>query len=141
MSPSLALQSPVFRFYVTAALGLLSSAGVILGVLKWGLHSNVRHAWQAYCGWLLIVPILLLGFFLGREASIALITSVAILGFLEFALATDLNKDRVIVGVVCAGVILTGIASTIDDPWEFAHGWYGLFTALPVLVIAVIMVV
>ena len=81
MSPTLALQSPVFLFYAALAAGLLVLAGAVLSVLKWGLRKNVGHAWRAYCGWLFLVPILLFVFFLGREAGIVFVTLVAVFGF------------------------------------------------------------
>lgn len=81
MSPVLSLQSPVFLFYLALAASLLLVAGVILAVLKWGLRANIGHAWKAYCGWLFMVPLLILVFFLGREAAIVFLTIVAILSF------------------------------------------------------------
>ena len=57
MSPTRALQSPVFLFYLALAAGLLAVAGGVLAVLKWGLRKNVSHAWRAYCGWLFVTPI------------------------------------------------------------------------------------
>ena len=62
MSPILARQSPVFLFYLALAAGLLIGGGVILAVLTWVLRANVGHAWKAYCGWLFMVPLLILGF-------------------------------------------------------------------------------
>ena len=141
MSPNLALQSPVFLFYVALAAALLLLGGVILAVLQWGLRANVGHAWKAYCGWLFMVPLLILGFFLGREAAIVLLTAVAVFGFREFARATELYNDWVITGVVHLGIIATGIVCLMTDPTDGKPGWYGLFMALPVFVIAVILVI
>src|SRR5262245_23835585 len=141
MSPSLALESPVFLFYLALASGLLIVAGIILAVLKWGTGSNVGHAWKAYCGWLLIVPVLILGFFLGREAAIVLLTIVAVIGFREFARATELCNDRMITGAVHLGIIATGIVCLMTDPNDGSAGWYGLFMALPVFVVALILVI
>src|SRR5437667_10106061 len=109
MSPILARQSPVFLFYLALAAGLLIGGGVILGVLKWGLRANVGHAWKAYCGWLFMVPLLILGFFLGREAATVLLTLVAIFAFQEFARATELDNDLIISGAVYLGIIATGV--------------------------------
>jgi hypothetical protein len=115
--------------------------GVILAVLKWGLGNNVGHAWRAYCGWLIMVPPLILGFFLGREAAIIFLTVVAIIGFQEFARATALYNDRVITGAVHLGIIATGIVCLMTDPIDNMPGWYGLFMALPIFVIAAILVI
>jgi phosphatidate cytidylyltransferase len=141
MSPNLALQSPVFLFYLTLAAGLLILGGVILAVLKWGLRTNVGHAWKAYCGWLFMVPLLILGFFLGREAAIGFLTVVAIFGFREFARATELCKDRIITGTVCLGIIATGVVCWMSNPADGTPGWYGLFMALPIFVIAAILAI
>jgi phosphatidate cytidylyltransferase len=141
MSTTLALQSPVFLFYLATAVGLLVIAGLILAVLKWGLRVDVGHAWRAYCGWLFIVPTLILGFFLGREAAILFLTVVAILGFREFARATQLHTDRIIAGSVYLGITATGIVCWISNPSDGDPGWYGLFMVLPVLVIAGILAI
>src|SRR5207245_4660537 len=92
MSPRTALQSPVFLFYLALAASLLVLAGIMFGVLKWGLGKNVDHAWAAYRGWLCIVPLLFLCFFLGREAVIIFLTLVAMFGFTEFARASGLHR-------------------------------------------------
>jgi len=141
MSPSLALNSPVFLFYLTMAAGLLIVSGLMLAVLKWGLRANVGHAWKAYCGWLFMVPLLVLGFFLGREAAIVFVTVVAAFGFREFARATGLESDRMITGTVYLGIIGTGVVCWMSNPSDGNPGWYGLFMALPIFVIAAILVI
>jgi phosphatidate cytidylyltransferase len=141
MSPTLALQSPVFLFYSALTVSLLIVAGAVIAMLKWGLHNNVGHSWTAYCGWLVMVPLLLLGFFLGREAAIVFLTVVAIFGFREFARATELRHDGLITGAVHVGIIATGIVCFISDPTDGTPGWYGLFMVLPVFVIAAILVI
>src|ERR1700676_2353564 len=103
MSPILAGQSPVFLVYLALAAGLLIVGGLILAVLKWGLRAHVGCAWKAYCGWLFMVPLLILGFFLGREAAIVFLTVVAIFGFQEFARVTGLYNDRIITAAVNLG--------------------------------------
>jgi phosphatidate cytidylyltransferase len=141
MSPSQALQSPVFLFYLALAASLLMIAGVVLAVLKWGLRKNVGHAWAAYEGWLLLVPLLLLVLFLGREASIVFVALVAILGFHEFARASGLSRDGVLTGAVDLGIIALSVVCVMPDPTDGRPGWYGLFIALPVFVTAVILVI
>ena len=141
MSPILASQSPVFLFYLALAAGLLIAGGLILSVLRWGLRANVGHAWKAYCGWLFVVPLLILVFFLGREAAIVFLTAVAVLGFREFARATELHHDRIITATVTIGIIATGVVCWMSNPSDGKPGWYGLFVALPVFVIAAILVI
>jgi phosphatidate cytidylyltransferase len=141
MSPTAALQSEVFLFYVALAAGLLVVAGAVLAVLKWVGQKNVGHAQTAYAGWLFMVPLLLLVFFLGREATIVFLTFVAICGFREFARATGLDADWIITGAVYLGIGATGAVSLMTDPTHGKPGWYGLFMALPVFVIAAILVI
>ena len=141
MSPTRALQSPIFLFYAAMALSLLMVAGVVLAVLKWALQKDVGHAWKAYCGWLYLVPLLILGFFLGREAAILFLTTVAVLGFREFSRATGLGSDWLLAGTVQLGIIATGLVCLLTNPNDGQPGWYGLFMSLPVFVIAAILVI
>jgi phosphatidate cytidylyltransferase len=141
MSPVLAGQSPVFLFYLALSAGLLIVGGLILAVLRWGLGADVGHAWKAYCGWLFMVPLLILAFFLGREAAIVFLTVVSILGFREFARATELYDDRIITATVYVGIIATGFVCCMGHPSDGKPGLYGLFLTLPVFVIAAILAV
>ncbi len=141
MSPTRALQDPVFLFYAAGAISLLVLGGVVLVGLRWGLGKDIGHAWAAYRGWLLMVPLLLFVFFLGRQAGIVFLTAVAILGFGEFARATGLSQDRILASIVCLGIVALGVACGMPDPTNGKPGWYGLFMAMPVFVIAVILIV
>lgn len=141
MSPAEALHSPVFRFYTALIFGLLALGGVLLGVLKLALGKRVDHAWSSFRGWLLMVPPVFLAVYLGRVAAIVFFTAVAILGFKEFARATGLYRDWWMTGVVYLGILATGILALANDPTTGAHGWYGLFMALPVWTIAAILAV
>src|SRR6266699_5815896 len=124
MSPGTALQSPVFLFYLALSAGLLVLAGVMFGVLRWGLGKKVDHAWAAYRGWLCIVPLLCLCFFLGREAVIIFVTLVAVFGFREFARASGLHRHWTMTAVVYLGISVTGVASLTTDPGSRNPGWY-----------------
>jgi phosphatidate cytidylyltransferase len=141
MSPREALQSPVALFYAAAAFGVLFVAGLVLAVLRWLLNKNVDHAWQSYRGWLLMVPLIAMAIFLGREATIVFFTGVGLLGFREFARATVLDEDRSLTSVVYLGIVAMGVVALVPDPNLPALGWYGLFMALPTFVIAGILVV
>jgi phosphatidate cytidylyltransferase len=135
MSPRAALQSPVVHFYVAAAFGLLLVAGLLLALLRWGLHRNVDHAWQSYRGWLFMVPTIALALFLGRAASIIFFTGVAVLGFREYARVTGLLRDGPMTGGVYLGIVATGVVALVPDPNGPGPGWYGLFMSLPLFVI------
>jgi phosphatidate cytidylyltransferase len=131
----------VFLFYVVAAVSLLVLGGVVLAMLKLVMGKPVGHACAAYRGWLLIVPLLLLIFFLGREAAIVFVTFVAIFGFREFARASELCRDSIITWTVYSAIGAVGIVCLMTDPVDGQPGWYGLFMALPVFVIALILVI
>lgn len=137
MSPREALHSPVALFYLALVFGLLLVAGLLLGVLA-------RHwdqAWQAYRGWLFMVPITAAALFLGRETTIVFFTGVGLLGFREFARATGLSNDWYMTGGVSLGILAAGAVALTPDPTQPVPGWYGLFMALPVFVIAGILVI
>ncbi len=141
MSPQTALASEIFRFYVVIAAGLLIAAGTVLVVLRWGLHKDVHHAWQSYRGWLIMVPVVLLGIFLGRVVTIIFFTTLALWGFSEYARATGLYRDWVMTGAVYIGIIAVGATALVPDPTTGVSGWYGLFIALPVYMVAVLLVI
>ena len=141
MSPSEALQSPVFLGYLAAAVGLLAGAGIVLAVLRWGLRRDVDHACRSYLGWLLMVPPVLGAIFLGREAAIVVFTIIGLMGFKEFARATGLYEDWWMTGVIYLGILAVGVLSLVTDPFTPVPGWYGMFIALPVYVIAAILVI
>jgi phosphatidate cytidylyltransferase len=141
MSPGEALASPVFQFYAAASAGVLGSAGVLLSVLRYGFQKDVRHAWNAYRGWLFMVPIALGSIFAGRETVIVSLTAVAIFGFKEFAQSTGLYRDWIITGTVYLGIVAVGVVSLVKDPSSGTPGWYGLFMALPVFIIAAILII
>jgi phosphatidate cytidylyltransferase len=141
MSPRAALVSSVFLFYLSVAAGLLLVAGIVLALLRWGLGKDVDHAWRSYCGWLMMIPLLVAAIFLGREATIVFFTVVAIFGFKEFARATGLYADWCMTGSVYLGIIAVGVTSLVRDPLLDVPGWYGLFIALPVYVVAWIIVI
>ncbi len=141
MSPSAAMASDVFRFYVAVVAALLLVGALTIVVLKWGLGYNVSHAGRALRSWLFMVPVALACIFLGREAAIIFFTAVAALGFKEYARATGLYRDWLMVGAVYLGILAIGVVSLVADPTDGRRGWFGMFMALPVFVIAVILVI
>ncbi len=141
MSPQAALESHVFWFYTAVAAGLLVMAGVVIALLKWVFRKDLDHAWQAYGGWLVLAPATFGCIFLGRIIAIGFLTIVAVAGFREFARATGLYRDWMMTGVVYLGIFATGAVSILTDPADGKTGWYALFMAVPVFVIATILVV
>ncbi len=141
MSPQTALASDIFWLYMAVAVGLLLGAGTVLAVLRWGLHKEVNHAWQSYRGWLIMVPVILLTLFLGRLVTIVFLTILALWGFSEYARATGLYRDWVMTGAVYAGILAVGGTVLVPDPTTGVPGWYGLFIALPVYIIALLLAI
>ena len=116
MSPTAALASDVFRIYLILIVAILVVAGAVLAVLRWGLRRDVGHAWKAYRGWLVMVPLLVGPIFLGRAATILFVTLVSIFGFKEYARATGLYRDWVMTTVVYLGIVAVGVVSLVPDP-------------------------
>ncbi len=137
MSPAEMLRSPVALFYAAAAFGLLLAAGLVFAALR--LHSG--PAWQAYRGWLFIVPVTAIALILGRESAIVFFTAVGLLGFREFARTTGLSEDRYLTGGVYLGILAVGVVALVPDPARPGTGRYDLFMVLPLFVIVGILVI
>jgi phosphatidate cytidylyltransferase len=140
MSPTQALQSDVFLTYVAIVGGLLIFAGAVLGIL-YLLGKNVAAPARTYRGWLLMIPLVFGAIFLGREATIVGVALLAVIGFKEFARATGLYNDWWMTGVVYIALCMLAVVSLMPDPRLEQFGWYGFFMALPVFVIAVILLI
>jgi phosphatidate cytidylyltransferase len=136
-----ALDNPVFRGYLFVLGGLLVVAGLILLLLRFVLRRNVDHAWKAYRGWLIIIPLVFAALFFGRVTTIVFFTLLGISAFTEFARATGLYRDWPMTGVVVAGIAAVGVLSYMDQPHTAIHGWYGMLMALPVFVVAAILMI
>lgn len=141
MSPSAAYASPVCWFYAGLLVALLVLAGGLLAFFRWGLSRNVDSAWQSYRGWLFMLPPVFVAIFLGRPVVIVFFTALAIFGFKEFARATGLYRDWWMTGSVYLGIIAVGLTALVHDPRLHVPGWYGLFMAAPVFVIAGILLI
>jgi phosphatidate cytidylyltransferase len=143
MSPRAALHSEIFRNYFFIVLGLLVVAGLILGVLKWGLKMAVNSIWTTYKSWLFMAPLIFGCVFAGRIPTIVFFCLLAAMGFKEFARATGLYRDWWMTGAVYAGIAAVGATSLVNQPHgeEAGQGWYGLFIVLPVYVVALIVLI
>jgi phosphatidate cytidylyltransferase len=131
--------SPTIQVYLVIAGSVLVFAGIAIAVLKWGLKKNVEHAWRAYRGWLIMIPLVIGAILLGRIATIVFFGLIAIAGFTEFARATGLYRDWLITGLVYLGIAGVTTVTIISPPGETLIGWYGMFMALPVYVVAGIL--
>jgi phosphatidate cytidylyltransferase len=141
MSPEAALHSDVFRIYVGILVGLLAVAGAAIAFLSFVLKKDVTHAWKSYRSWLLMIPMVLVGILLGRLATIAFFLLLAFFGFKEYARATGLRKDLWMTIAVYLGIFGMGVLSAMHDPRLDHAGWYGMFIAWPVYVIAIILLI
>jgi phosphatidate cytidylyltransferase len=136
-----ALDNPIFRGYLVALVGILILAGAVLAIFRFALRKDVTHAWQAYRGWLIMIPLVFAALFFGRETTIVFFTLLAIGAFTEFARATGLYRDWWMTGVVLLGIVAVGVFSMMRDPGTGVFGWYGMLMALPVYVVAAILMV
>lgn len=128
---------PTVRVYLWIAGGLLVFAGTAISILKFVLKKNADHAWRAFVGWLIMIPLVVGAILLGRTATIVFFGCIALAGFTEFARATGLYRDWLITGWVYLGIAALTLMTLIAPPDEPAVlGWYGMFMALPVYVVA-----
>jgi phosphatidate cytidylyltransferase len=143
MTPQTALQSEIFRTYAVIVCVVLVVAGLALALLKWGLKKDVHSIWLTYRSWLVMAPLILGCVFGGRIVVIVFICLLAGFGFKEFARATGLYQDWWMTGAVYLGIVAVGVTSLMSQPQggEPGHGWYGLFIALPVYAVALILLV
>lgn len=141
MNVMTALGNPIFRTYLFVLGGLLLVAGLLIAILRFGFHRNVDHAWKAYRGWLIMIPLVFVALIFGRTTTIVFFTIVGIGAFTEFARATGLYRDWWMTGVVLLGIVAVGLVSLSDAPDTGVHGWYGMLMALPVFVVAAILMI
>lgn len=143
MSPPEALHDPIFRAYLYIVPGSLLAGGLILALLCFVLHKQLGPIWDTYRSWLIMAPVALAAVLAGRIAWIVGVTLLALVGFKELARASDLYRDWWMTGAVCAGILALGVASLMPHPHglEPGPGWYGLFGAVPVFTIALILVI
>jgi phosphatidate cytidylyltransferase len=141
MTPQLAWQSEIFRSYAIIVGVVLVASGVALALLKWGFRKDVQSIWLTYRSWLVMAPLMLACVFGGRVVVIVVICLLAGLGFKEFARATGLYQDWWMTGAVYLSIAAVGVTSLVSQPqgYETGHGWYGLFMALPVYAVALIL--
>ena len=133
MSPTIALHDDTFRRYVVITIALLALAGLVLLLLRVVAKKDVRSVWLTYRSWLVMVPIIAVTIFLGREAVIVGAGLLAIFCFKEYARATGLYADWWITGVVYV-LILACMGATLAGAWP-------AFNAMPLIAVAAIFLV
>ena len=140
MSIRAAIHSQIFLTYLAIIGGILLPAGLLLVILG-AFGRDVSSIRQTYRSWLVMIPIVMGTIFLGRVATIIGVTTLAIFGFKEFARATGLYDDWWVTGTVYLALAALGLVSIVSDPQTGEPGWYGLFMALPVYVVATILLI
>ncbi|MCB1043538.1 MAG: phosphatidate cytidylyltransferase [Acidobacteria bacterium] len=132
---------PILRAYTLGAVILLVSAALLIWAVALLTKKDLSGVWRTYRGWLIMVPIAFAALWLGRTATIVGLALIAIVGFKEFARATGVYKDWVVTGTVYLGITALAILTAIKDPRTGDLGWYGLFMATPVYVIAALLAI
>ncbi len=140
MSIEAALNNQIFLTYLAIVGGILAFAGVVLGLLTL-VGKDVSSIWKTYRGWLVMIPLIFGVIFLGRVATIIGVTLLAMFGFKEFSRATGLYEDWWFTASVYVAIAALGVASVVTDPRLHSPGWYGIFMALPVYVVAIILLI
>jgi phosphatidate cytidylyltransferase len=141
MSPTLAWESPVFRLYLFALLGVLAGSGLVLAGFTWILKRPVSKVWATWRGWLIMAPLVMLAIYLGRVPTILFFSIVALLGLKEFARATGLYRDWCYTGTLYLALLATAGVTLMPSPNHGGPGWYGMYMAMPVFMIAAILLV
>ncbi|MEP6821537.1 MAG: phosphatidate cytidylyltransferase [Chthoniobacterales bacterium] len=143
MTPQTALHDPIFLAYVWIVVGVLIAGGVVLALVQLLARKQIASIWQTYRAWLIMAPLALAVIFTGRIPFIVSVTLLAIFGFKEFARASGLYRDWWMTGAVYAGTVTVGAAAAMPHPHGFEQGtgWYGLFVAVPVFAIALILLI
>jgi phosphatidate cytidylyltransferase len=143
MSPDTALHDPIFRAYLIIVPVSLVVGGVILAILQWGLKKELGSIWSTYRSWLIMALVGFVVVFAGRIPTIVGVTLLAIFAFKEFARVSGLYRDWWMTGAVYAGIVAVGVTSIVSHPRGLEHGtgWYGLFVAVPVYAVALILLI
>ena len=140
MSPTAALASEVFRIFALLTTGLMVIGGAIVSVVRFVFAKDVSHAWDSYRGWLMMVPIIGLSLFAGREVAICFFCVVALMAFTEFARATGLHRDLVKTYIVLGGIVaVAALAIFFRNPATEAPALNWPFMAVPVFVSAALL--
>lgn len=132
---------PIFATYALCIGAILGVAGVVLIVLGPVLKKDVSGIWRTYRGWLVMIPAVLGALWLGRVATVVGIAVLSIAGFKEFARATGLYRDWWYTITVYLGIAALMAVMLVSDPNTGVHGWYGMFMAMPVFVIALLLTI
>lgn len=129
-----------FASPVTAMLVAAAGAVVAAGVLAIGAVSLAgvagptlrRELWLRLGSWLVLLPLMIGPVLAGRAWTILAVTVLGVLCLREYSRATGLFREPAVQGTALLGLLAVNFAS-LDH-------WYGFFTALPSLTIALLSV-
>lgn len=133
------ISNEILRLYLYLIGGLLVAVALILIVLGKIFHKDVSSVWRIYRGWLIMIPPFLVFVILGRVVFILGVLGLSAYSFIEFSRATQLNQNRWITYVVYLGILSVAILALMRNPPTGYFGAYGMFMALPVYVIGLIV--
>ena len=124
---------PVTLAIAVAVAGLLVLTPLLVALL--GRLGKVdakgrRELWRRYLSWLVLAPAMVVPILLGPGWTVLAVGLLSLLCYREYALATGLFREKTLSVVVVLGVVLLTLAN-LDH-------WYGLFVALPPLVVGTI---
>ena len=134
------MTDPILVRYAMIIGGILALAGLALLVLGPMMKKNVAAVRRTYRGWLIMIPLVLGALWWGRIPTIVGLGLLSIQGFNEYARAVRLESwwYRTVVYLGIAGLTVVMI---VPHPRTGATGWYGMFMAVPVYVIAGLLIV
>jgi phosphatidate cytidylyltransferase len=139
LNPTAALQSPIFRGYALAILGILVFAGLAIAAIQAITKKELKSVWVTWRGWVVMVPLMLGAMWAGRIPMVLLLAVLATAGFKEFARATGIYRDWTLCGTVYLLIVAGTVVTLVRNPNHGGDGWYGMFMTLPVFGIALLL--
>ncbi|HEY8746615.1 MAG TPA: phosphatidate cytidylyltransferase [Tepidisphaeraceae bacterium] len=134
-------QDKIFLVYVAVLLAILIVAGGVLAFLTFVIRRNLRPVWATYGSWWVLAPLAFGAIYLGRRPTILLFILFALMGFREFARATQLCRERLMTAAGYLLVLAAGIAAMMRNPHNGSTGWYGLYMTLPAYAVALFVLI
>src|SRR5262245_3849978 len=135
MSPSAALESPIFRAYAVLVPALLLLGGIALFALR-AAGKRLDGVWDTYRSWLVIAGLLLVAAAAGRAPVVIVLATTSVFAFKEFARATGLYRDWTLCGAAYVMIVAIAVVTLCSNPNHGGDGWYGMFMTIPVFGIA-----
>src|SRR6187549_1398752 len=139
MSPQAALGSRVFALYVSLVVTVAIVSWISIRLLRRFAGRDVSHAAQSYRAWLIMAPLVLAAIFLGRVTAIFFIFGLALLGFWEYARATLLVRDRLLVGALMVSIAALAGDVALAERLRPSLDWLKVYLAMPLVATAFVV--